>query len=84
MTDLTGEPEVTAATVVELLDLLADHDVRVWLDGGWAVDACLGYQTRRHGDLDIVVEDRRLATAVAVLRDGGVPYGLGGGRDRLG
>jgi lincosamide nucleotidyltransferase A/C/D/E len=71
MTDLPGEPEVTAAEVAALLDLLADHDVRVWLDGGWAVDACLGYQTRRHGDLDIVIEDRHLPATVAVLRGHG-------------
>lgn len=71
MTDQTGEPEVTAAAVAALLDLLADHDVRVWLDGGWAIDACLGYQTRRHSDLDIVIEDRHLPTAVAVLREHG-------------
>jgi lincosamide nucleotidyltransferase A/C/D/E len=40
-----------------VLDLLADferHDIRVWLDGGWAIDALLGTQTRTHDDLDVV------------------------------
>jgi lincosamide nucleotidyltransferase A/C/D/E len=45
--------------------------VRVWLDGGWAVDACLGAQTRRHGDLDIAIESRDVPAAVAALRSRG-------------
>jgi lincosamide nucleotidyltransferase A/C/D/E len=27
----------------------------VWLDGGWAVDASLGEQTRPHKDLDVIL-----------------------------
>ena len=42
--------------------------VRVWLDGGWAVDACLGAPTRRHRDLDIVIEQRDVATVVSALQ----------------
>jgi lincosamide nucleotidyltransferase A/C/D/E len=45
--------------------------IRIWLDGGWAVDACLGSQTRRHGDLDIVIEQRDVTLAVAALGDRG-------------
>jgi len=41
--------------------------IRIWLDGGWAVDACLGAVTRRHEDLDIVIEQPDLAAAVAAL-----------------
>jgi lincosamide nucleotidyltransferase A/C/D/E len=52
---------------VAFLDLVARLGIHVWLDGGWAVDACLGRQTRRHGDLDIVVEERHLATLVEAL-----------------
>ena len=40
-----------------VLDLLADLEavgIRIWLDGGWAVDALLGEQTRPHDDLDLV------------------------------
>jgi lincosamide nucleotidyltransferase A/C/D/E len=32
--------------------------IEVWLDGGWAVDAALGTQTRLHDDLDLIVELR--------------------------
>jgi len=40
-----------------VLELLADFERRgisVWLDGGWAIDALLGEQTRAHDDLDLV------------------------------
>ena len=44
-----------AETVVELLDLLQSSGVDSWVDGGWGVDALLGYQSRPHEDLDLVV-----------------------------
>jgi len=50
------------------LDVMQAHGIRVWLDGGWAVDACLGAETRRHEDLDIVIEERDVPVAVAVLQ----------------
>jgi lincosamide nucleotidyltransferase A/C/D/E len=46
---------MTAADVVEVLDRLDDVNVEAWLDGGWAVDAVLGEQTRPHADLDLIV-----------------------------
>jgi lincosamide nucleotidyltransferase A/C/D/E len=66
-----GGPETTAADVHALLDLVASLGIRIWLDGGWAVDACLGIQTRRHADVDIVVEERHLAKLVDALRERG-------------
>ncbi|MBI3744959.1 MAG: hypothetical protein HY264_00235 [Chloroflexi bacterium] len=62
-------PETTVDDVVTFLDLMSGLGVRIWIDGGWAVDACLGEQTRRHGDLDIVIELHDLATVVAALTD---------------
>lgn len=46
---------MTAETVLELLDVLKSAGIEVWLDGGWGVDALLGYQSRPHDDLDVVV-----------------------------
>jgi lincosamide nucleotidyltransferase A/C/D/E len=43
-----------ATDVLELLDCLDRAGVRVWLDGGWGVDALLRQQTRDHDDLDLV------------------------------
>ncbi len=57
-----------AATVCALYGDLADEGVTLWIDGGWGVDALLGVQTRPHGDLDVVVQTKDLATLVAFLR----------------
>ena len=46
---------MTAETVLELIDALKSAGIEVWLDGGWGVDALLGYQSRLHDDLDVVV-----------------------------
>ncbi len=53
---------MTSHEVTELLDHLERRGVAVWLDGGWAVDALLGEQTRPHADVDIVIEERSVAT----------------------
>ncbi|MFH1157293.1 MAG: aminoglycoside nucleotidyltransferase [Pseudomonadota bacterium] len=44
--------------VVELYTALEKADIRIWIDGGWGVDALLGGQTRPHGDLDIVIQQK--------------------------
>ncbi len=62
---------MTADNVCEFLSLTDALGIPIWLDGGWAVDACLGRQTRRHADLDIVIEERRSQTAVEALRSRG-------------
>jgi lincosamide nucleotidyltransferase A/C/D/E len=53
--------------VLEFLDLAETLGIRVWLIGGWAVDACLGEQTRPHADLDIVLEQQDTLTLVREL-----------------
>jgi lincosamide nucleotidyltransferase A/C/D/E len=57
----------SAARVAALCRDLAAAGIRVWIDGGWGVDALLGAETRPHRDLDIVVEDRDLARLRALL-----------------
>jgi lincosamide nucleotidyltransferase A/C/D/E len=49
---------MTAADVVEIVQLLTDNGIRVHVDGGWGVDALLGEQTRPHADLDIAVRHK--------------------------
>jgi hypothetical protein len=41
--------------VLWILGFLERAGVEVWVDGGWAVDALLGEQTREHDDLDIAI-----------------------------
>jgi len=46
---------VDASDVVELLNFLEQSGLEVYVDGGWAVDALLGEQTRSHDDLDVAI-----------------------------
>ena len=48
-------PEMSAAYLVELLHLLDEGAIEIWLDGGWGVDALLGRQTRKHMDVDLIL-----------------------------
>ncbi len=47
---------VPAEAVIDVMNALAAGGVRAWLAGGWGVDALAGRQTRRHYDMDIVVD----------------------------
>ena len=62
---LAAGREMTAGSVAEVTTCLAERGVAHWLCGGWGVDALAGRQTRRHGDLDVVVDraDHRLPDA---------------------
>ncbi len=44
-----------ASDVLSVVAALERGGVRVWLDGGWGVDALFGEQTRDHDDLDCVI-----------------------------
>jgi len=46
---------MSAEALVDLLQLFESAGIEVWLDGGWAVDAVLGEQTRSHKDVDIIL-----------------------------
>jgi lincosamide nucleotidyltransferase A/C/D/E len=72
--------EMDAARVVNLLAHLQARSLSVWLDGGWAVDALLGEQTRPHDDLDLVARledsehiEQALGEAGYLLAGGGPP-----------
>jgi lincosamide nucleotidyltransferase A/C/D/E len=70
---------MTAEEVVRILACLEAAGLRVWVDGGWAVDAVAGRQTRPHDDLDLVARleevpalERELGT-LGYERAGGAP-----------
>ena len=46
---------MTADKVHWFLDLFDELGIKVWIDGGWGVDALLGECTRAHQDLDIII-----------------------------
>ena len=44
---------MTAKDAINLYKLFDQHGIKVWIDGGWGVDALLGRQTCKHDDLDV-------------------------------
>lgn len=67
-----------ASDVVEVLDRLDGTGIEAWLDGGWAVDALLGEQTRPHADLDLIVRVDDLPRIRRTLADAGFDERSGG------
>ena len=63
MSDATAL-HMTSQDVVWFDDLMEANSIEYYLDGGWAVDALLGKQTREHEDLDIAMPE----TYTALLR----------------
>jgi lincosamide nucleotidyltransferase A/C/D/E len=53
--EMEAKPEMTSSALIKLLRLIEGADIKVWLDGGWGVDALLETQTRTHKDVDIVI-----------------------------
>src|SRR5258708_40276717 len=64
--------------VAQIVRLLTGDGIEVWLDGGWAVDALLGRQTRDHDDLDIVVRESNLPHLLEMLAKKGFTRTEGG------
>jgi len=56
----TVQRTMPADHVVGIYNLLESHGIKIWVDGGWGVDALLEEQTREHGDLDIAIQERDL------------------------
>jgi lincosamide nucleotidyltransferase A/C/D/E len=46
---------VRAEDVISICQCLLDNGIKVWLTGGWGIDALLGEQTRPHKDLDVIM-----------------------------
>jgi lincosamide nucleotidyltransferase A/C/D/E len=56
-----------ATDVVDFYAALDSVGIPVWIDGGWAVDALLGEETRPHSDLDIALEEAHVSLLLNVL-----------------
>lgn len=64
--------EMPADQAVMLITALKARGVDACVSGGWAVDALLGEQTRRHSDLDLWVEAPALEALFAAFVELGV------------
>jgi Aminoglycoside-2''''-adenylyltransferase. len=60
-------PLMTASDVIEIVQLFEQNHIELHIDGGWAVDALLGEQTRTHTDLDIAIQHKDVAQMRALL-----------------
>lgn len=65
------ENRTTASEAAALCKQFEAHGMRVWIDGGWGVDALLGRQTRNHDDLDVIVEEKHVAGLRSLLESRG-------------
>lgn len=65
------EPEMTSSALGELLQLLKEASIEVWLDGGWGVDALLKTQTRSHKDVDIILRVSDVSELQEILSNRG-------------
>jgi lincosamide nucleotidyltransferase A/C/D/E len=52
-------PCMSAPMVLRILDLLTAAELQGWVAGGWGIDALAGRETRRHYDLDLVIDHAR-------------------------
>ena len=55
---MNAQYQFPAQDVIDLYTTLEKRDIKIWIDGGWGVDALLGEQTRPHEDLDIVIQQK--------------------------
>jgi lincosamide nucleotidyltransferase A/C/D/E len=60
-----------ARGAAELVRFLEGHSLEIYVDGGWAVDALLGVETRGHDDLDIALPHAQVPRLRELLSDRG-------------
>ena len=60
-----------ADEVVRVIDWLDERSAVYQVNGGWAVDALLGAQSRTHGDLDVFVDATEADPLIEWLSDRG-------------
>lgn len=61
VTGVSGQPPMPVSDVLRILSALDAEGVRYWLGGGWGVEALLGFESREHSDLDLVLDDHDTA-----------------------
>ncbi len=62
---------MTAADVVSFYTELEKLSIKIWVDGGWCVDALIGQQTRPHKDLDIAIQQKDVSRLRQLMHEQG-------------
>ena len=62
---------VNITDVKQILQFAIDAEIKVFLDGGWGVDALLGHQSRSHNDIDIFVEKKDYQNFIEIIQANG-------------
>src|SRR5215510_7661930 len=62
---------MSARDVIDLCREFERAGIMIWIDGGWAVDALLGKETRPHEDLDIAIQHADIPKLRETLRSRG-------------
>ena len=60
-----------AEDVIKIYKLFKKNGIKVWIDGGWGIDALLGKQTRQHKDLDIAIDHKHKPKLRKLLEERG-------------
>ena len=55
----------------QIIRLAMDEEIKIFLDGGWGVDALVGHETRKHNDIDIFVERKDYYKFIQIIKDNG-------------
>lgn len=62
---------ITSEQVLSIYRGLEERGIKIWIDGGWAVDALLGKETRPHQDLDIALQNKNYMQAKRFFEEQG-------------
>ena len=73
---------MTASAAADILRTLADAGATAIVSGGWAIDALVGRQTRRHDDLDLWLPAADLALFIRAFTNSGLDRLYPWGDDR--
>lgn len=58
---------VNESDAIEIISLFQSKGIGINLDGGWGIDALVGFESRAHNDIDIFIEQQNKDYAVKLL-----------------
>ena len=62
---------ITLIDACEIIKIAEDNNLKLYIDGGWGVDALLGEVTRSHNDIDLFLKKVEYHKFIDLIRDKG-------------